>query len=518
MSQIPPEQQANHQDPDQEAQENELEEDGSGKKLIFNVVPSWMFSFVVHVALIILLALLVIPTKKDLDLVFESSSTVSETVENPDLDVNDFDDLEENEEEELSEAELSEAEVELETVEVVEVAEIFDAPNDISEQLSLDQSDVGDVGAVASAGQTSNRTGAGKKKALKQGGGTPESEEAVQLALKWIAKHQLPDGGWSLDHTIGKGDFRKSPNPGELAEARTGATALAILPFLGAGNTHLNGDYKKQVQAGLDFLKSRARRGGGRGIAFTEPGGTMYSHGLAAIVFCEAFAMTQDTSLAPYAQGAIWYIEDVQDQVGGGWRYKPRQQGDTSAVGWQLIALKSGRLSGLSINANTIRGVEKFLNGVSNAEGSVYGYVAAPSGKRVSSATTAVGLLCRMYMGWDKDTPGIQNGVDYLSKRGPSKEKKGDPCNMYYNYYATQVMKHYGGNQWTNWNNQMRDYLIETQGKKGNVKGSWYLAADHAGKKGGRLYSTALAAMTLEVYYRFLPIYKDQSAEDNFEL
>ena len=89
---------------------------------------------------------------------------------------------------------------------------------------------------------------------------------------------------------------------------------------------------------------------------------------------------------------------------------------------------------------------------------------------------------------------------------------------MYYNYYATQVMKHYGGDQWTNWNNQMRDYLIETQGKKGNVKGSWYLAADHAGKKGGRLYSTALATMTLEVYYRFLPIYKDRSAEDDFEL
>ena len=516
MSQIPPEQQAPHQDPDQQGQENEYEEDGTNKKLIFNVVPSWIVSFVIHVALIILLALLVIPTKREVDLAIESSSTVNETVENIDLDPSDFDDLEENEEEELTETEVSEA-VEVETVELVEVVETFDAPNVISEELSFEQSDVGDLSAASSPGQVSSRTGAGKKAALRKGGGTPESEEAVEAALKWIAKHQLPDGGWSLDHTIGKGDFRKSPNPGELADARTGATALAILPFLGAGNTHLNGDYKKQVQAGLDFLKSRAQRNG-RGISFTEPGGTMYSHGLASIVLCEAFAMTQDTSLAPYAQGSIWYIEDVQDRVGGGWRYQPRQQGDTSAVGWQLIALKSAKLSGLNINTNTIRGVEKFLDGVSNAEGSVYGYVAAPTGKRISRATSAVGLLCRMYMGWDKDTPGIQNGVDFLSKRGPSTEKNSGHCNMYYNYYATQVMKHYGGDQWTNWNNQMRDYLIETQGKKGNVKGSWYLAADHAGKKGGRLYSTALATMTLEVYYRFLPIYKDRSAEDDFEL
>ena len=91
---------------------------------------------------------------------------------------------------------------------------------------------------------------------------------------------------------------------------------------------------------------------------------------------------------------------------------------------------------------------------------------------------------------------------------------------MYYNYYATQIMKQYGGKQWPKWNNKMRDYLVKTQSKEGNETGSWFLGgkSGHSNKRGGRLYSTAMATMTLEVYYRFLPIYSDKSVSDDFEL
>ena len=45
----------------------------------------------------------------------------------------------------------------------------------------------------------------------------------------------------------------------------------------------------------------------------------------------------------------------------GGWRYAPRQAGDTSVTGWQLMALKSGQMAGLSVRADVLKKVEKSL-------------------------------------------------------------------------------------------------------------------------------------------------------------
>ncbi len=505
--------------PSNEPFEDEVVESGQ-KALLFNVIPSWMVSFLMHAGLIIFLALLVLPSEKEFDVAFEASSNPSEAIETIDLDVEDFE--ESDEPEEFSESEFTEeTPLEVETTESFEVAETFETSDLLGDELLFDEGDTGDLGAISGSGdETSGRTGNAKNQALKKYGGSDASEEAVQLALKWIINHQLDDGGWNLDHTIGPGSHRDSPNPGSMKEARNAATALALLPLLGNGQTHKVGIYKDQVRAGLEFLMARAQQKG-RGVSFFEPGGTMYSHGLCSIVFCEAFAMTRDPKLAPFAQGSIWYMEDVQDPVGGGWRYKVRQAGDTSVVGWQIMALKSAKLSGLNINTKTLRGIDKFLNNISNAEGSVYGYDAPPTNRSAAQrGRTAIGLLCRMYLGWDKDTPGLQNGVQWLDGLGPDMAPKDKPtfANMYYNYYGTQVMKHYGGEQWTTWNGKMRDYLVNTQSKTGNTAGSWYQAYHHAGERGGRLYSTALACMTLEVYYRYLPIYKDQSDDDDFEL
>ena len=122
-----------------------------------------------------------------------------------------------------------------------------------------------------------------------------------------------------------------------------------------------------------------------------------------------------------------------------------------------------------------------------------------------------------MYMGWERDTPGLSDGIQYLADFGPDRKKEG--TNMYYNYYATQVMKHYGGAEWKEWNSKMRDFLVNTQSKDGVTAGSWmYGQRGHAPEKGGRLYVTALATMTLEVYYRYLPLYSDKAAEDAFPL
>jgi hypothetical protein len=117
-----------------------------------------------------------------------------------------------------------------------------------------------------------------------------------------------------------------------------------------------------------------------------------------------------------------------------------------------------------------------------------------------------------MYLGWKKDHPGIEKGIEFLDKTGPSKG------NMYFNYYATQVLHHFEGEEWKRWNAVMRDFLVNSQEKaNGPLQGSWLLKGDHGSERGGRLYCTAMAAMTLEVYYRHLPLYKKQSTDNEFE-
>jgi hypothetical protein len=163
----------------------------------------------------------------------------------------------------------------------------------------------------------------------------------------------------------------------------------------------------------------------------------------------------------------------------------------------------------LRVPQATVIGAAKFLDSVQAESGAMYGYTGPGAGQ----ATTAVGLLSRMYLGWKKDNPALQRGVEYLSRTGPSKG------NMYYNYYATQVMRHWGGEEWEKWNKELRDWLVSEQNQQGHREGSWYLdAGDHGSDRGGRIYCTSMATMVLEVYYRHMPIYGQSASEDDFPL
>ena len=114
---------------------------------------------------------------------------------------------------------------------------------------------------------------------------------------------------------------------------------------------------------------------------------------------------------------------------------------------------------------------------------------------------TAAGLLSRQYAGWSRGHPAIVNGAEKLAEWGPSSN------NVYYNYYATQVLHHFQGALWDQWNSVLRDYLVTEQAKEGHELGSWYFDGDFGSNIGGRLYVTAMSTMTLEVYYRHMPIY-----------
>jgi hypothetical protein len=355
-------------------------------------------------------------------------------------------------------------------------------------------------------GALSGRGQAARSQMVTRFGGTPASELAVNSALKWLAKHRMGDGGWTFQLTAVPECSGKCGGAGRLATARIAATGLALLPFLGAGQTHREGDYRNVVKEGLFYL-TRQMKTTPLGGALNEPGGRMYSHGIAAIVLCEAYAMTSDRALHAPAQQAVNFICRVQDPVGGGWRYEPFQPGDTSVVGWQIMALKSALYAQLSVPAQVLHKASEFLDHVQASDGAMYGYTFPGDG----AATTAIGLLCRMHLGWTKDQPALRRGVQLLSQTGPS------PGDMYFDYYATQVFRHWEGEAWQRWNQRMRDMLVASQYQRGHERGSWYMPeGDYGSSMGGRLYCTAMAAMILEVYYRHMPIYSKKTLDASF--
>lgn len=373
--------------------------------------------------------------------------------------------------------------------------DLFESKDDRELRLPLeDLSSDNDVSALQ--GEFGGRSEAGRRAAVKKFGGTVESENSVNLGLKWLQSIQRTNGSWSFSEVGDAG------TPGRLTTTDVGATSLALLCMLGGGHTHVTpGPYQKTVADGVAWLEqSGVRSASGADMRGLYQGNSgMYVQGLATICLCEASAMVPgDRELRRLAVEATRFIEKSQGRDGG-WRYQPREmRGDTSVVGWQVMALQSAKAGGISVKSDTFSDAKRFLNSVEAEDGVYYGYT-RPEVRRAT--TTAVGLLCRMYLGWRHEKPQLKKGVEYLSTIGPSHN------DIYFNYYATQVLYHWDGELWDQWNQRMREQLVATQIKDGPGTGSWDVTDPH-GAGGGRLYQTALSILTLEVYYRHLPIYR----------
>lgn len=481
---------------------------------VMTLVPAWMISAIVHMVILLIFGLMLMPEKHK-DTLKALVANVGENVEA----VEDIADISEPTEE--LDSEVTE---EMTTVDTTAITDTL-TPTEIDDTPAPTELAMSDVGiptapasdllkdltvSAAGAGKGSLAGRAGNEQSKKAAGATDASEAAVARALKWLSEHQYADGSWSFDHTGGRCQGQCSDS-GKLKDARFAATGLALLPFLGAGQTHKQGKYKDTVRGGLYWLSSNMKVDPIKKTGnMTAGGGSMYGHGIATIALCEGYAMSQDKQLAAPAQLALNFIIDAQDPVGGGWRYQPRQPGDTSAVGWQIMALKSGKLGFLQIPKTVVSGATKFLDSAQADGGAAYGYTGPGKGP----STTAVGLLCRMYLGWEHDKPELEKGVKHLAALGPQ------TGNMYFSYYATQVLHQFDGpdgDVWQSWNVKMRDSLVAQQETVKHETGSWqFKGQDHGFEAGGRVYCTAMAAMTLEIYYRYMPIYTQKAGEDDW--
>jgi hypothetical protein len=171
------------------------------------------------------------------------------------------------------------------------------------------------------------------------------------------------------------------------------------------------------------------------------------------------------------------------------------------------MALQSGLMAGLEVQSPTLDAVSKYLD-MATPDGSFYSYQV---NEEPTLPMTAEGLLCRQYLGWERDDPRLRAGVELLLENPVTYEDE----NVYYWYYATQVLHHMGGDEWDQWNNVMRQRVPERQTTDGPERGSWEPANDRWGHHGGRLYTTCLSIYLLEVYYRHLPIYKHRQMPMN---
>ena len=327
------------------------------------------------------------------------------------------------------------------------------------------------------------------------------NERAIADGLKWLARHQLSDGSWSLKEFNARCTDKTCTGQGNF-ESDTAATAFGLLPMLAAGQTHKSkGPYRNSVSQGLQWLLHQQKPDGNLAAGSGTP---MYAHGLATIVLCEAYGMTDDQVLRASAERAIKYIVDAQNKTTGGWRYTPGADGDTCVLGWQIAALTSAKRAKLKIDDAVFQGAGRWLDSVAHDPGkSLYSYVPASAATRTM---TASGLLSRQYLGIKRDDPRMTEGVKYLLAELPDVTKG----NTYYWYFATQAMHNYGGDSWDTWHRQMRKILIDSQNKDAAAcaNGSWDPKDDTWGRHGGRLMTTSMSLLILEVYYRYVSLFK----------
>lgn len=344
----------------------------------------------------------------------------------------------------------------------------------------------------------------------KQRGGSVETERAVELALQWLAGTQEDNGSWSSRKSgAGREDqVFGHDRDGAGIQADCGITALATLSFLAGGHSHLEGGYQQEVQNGLEFLV-RSQKSNGDLSGNAKMFARMYCHSMSLLALSEALAMTGDKRLVAAVQRGVDYTVDSQNRRDGGWRYQPGDPGDMSQFGWQVLALHSAKLGGAVIPSSSFKAMDKFLESCSNGVGG--GLASYKPNQGPSTTMTAEALMCRYFLKQNVSQMTVMEATRRISGERPTPTH----INLYYWYYGTLAMYHAGGVEWENWNRELKETLLQTQMRSGSKAGSW--PADGVwGGYGGEVYSTAMATLNLEVYYRYLPLYQ-QLAKANQE-
>ena len=401
-------------------------------------------------------------------------------------------------------------------------------PNSTSELTNLPSGDTTGGSAIGVSGpghfgiapstQGGRRPGGGKYgsrfgRGNGPGGAGGRVNEAVTAGLEWLRKHQDEDGKWDTDNFM-KHDTDGDSCTGPGASVHdVGITGLALLAFLGEGNTMRQGTYRKVVRDGVKWLLEQQQESGLIGESASQQ--YMYSHAIATLAVCEAYGLSEHRPLKPKAQAAISYIAQARNPYAV-WRYTPRGgDNDTSITGWMVQALLSAKEFGLDVDDSALKTAAVWFESVTDPGTGSAGYTKAGEGSsrpvalvtkfpaEKTESLTAVVLLCRYLMHDEPDeVKTMKLATETIARKPPTWNESDGSIDMYYWYYASYAMFQVGGKHWDNWAKRMTDAVLKTQKTAGNAKGSWD-PVDAWGEEGGRVYSTAIMVLCLEAYYRY---------------
>ncbi len=387
------------------------------------------------------------------------------------------------------------------------------------------------IGIGAGTGTLGRRGRGGDGEAGGGRGQRKRFNDALDDALEWLAAHQSPDGRWEA---AGFGDWcdgkRVDNGPGGKGKAMydVGVTGTALCAFLGAGYTHRGkSKFARVVGRGLRWLKKVQDAEGCFGPRSSSH--YIYNHATASLAIVEAYAMTGSAIYKSAAQRALDFIALTRNPYFA-WRYGIRSgQNDTSVTGWMMMALKSasilnktaikrGMAAPLVIDESSFEGVTAWLDKMTDPDTGRVGYITRGGGSarapemqdrfpvEKTESTTAVGVLARIFSGEDpKKSKSIRLGAELMARCLPTWNPKDGSIDMYYWYYGTLAAFQCDGNVWRDWSRAMDASMIQSQRRDTDYcqyKGSWDPIGPW-GADGGRVYSTALMAMCLEVYYRY---------------
>jgi hypothetical protein len=185
----------------------------------------------------------------------------------------------------------------------------------------------------------------------------------------------------------------------------------------------------------------------------------------------------------------------------GGWRYNPDSlDSDISISGWQILSLKAAINAGFSVPDWCLPKAAEFVRACFSERDGGFTYQAKEG--NATCVRTGIGALSLQLCDFPED-PLIATAVRYMQDYPPiwEFEHGGGGYSFYYWYYGTRAMMNREGEDWRIWKSWMCRLLVDNQ----EVDGSWEVEQQE--EKVGKIYSTSLGALMLELCCGHRPIY-----------
>ena len=316
---------------------------------------------------------------------------------------------------------------------------------------------------------------------------SPEVERAVLDGLAWLASTQSRSGRFPSVHSY-----------------HIAVTSLAGLAFLAHGEAPERGPHAQTVRRALEFVLDSQMPSGlyfdhGKLRVEDRP---MHGHGFAMHFVAEASGQTRDPALRARCRASL--REAVRCTAGsispeGGWHYFPDGQSDEGSVTvTQIQGLRAAREVGIEVPKALIDRATDYLRRSQQRDSGGVRYSLARGSARTTPALTAAGMVV-LYGAGTYEDEALDLGFRYLRKNMDDVANPGGSDRFFYytHFYAAQAFHARGGDDWDWYWKAIREEMMRRRGE-GPCWESQF----------GRPYATALALLTLQVPFRYLPTYE----------